>query len=520
MKIHPRFSPRVFALSLLAFLILPLGLQAAEKNAAFRAALESITAADLLDRNKVLADEKMAGREAGTAGGAEARKYILEQYAKFKLQPGGPDGKFEQPLPPNYCNVVGLIPGRDPALKNEYVLLEAHYDHVGLGHRMSYDPGAIHPGADDNASGSSALIELAEAFALLAEPPKRSILILATDGEEKGLVGSNYWAKHPTVPTDKVVAGLNLDMIGRLRDDTLYIYGTRTGAGWRRLVGEQNDEPRLKLEFGWSFQPNSDAYPLFEKGIPALLFHTGVHENYHRTSDTPDRLDSQGMSRIVRLAFCLTNELAERPERLAHRANAHRETERMESELTEQSPVPPSRLGVTVEAAPSSDLPGVKILKIDADSPAARAGMKEGDRILEFAGREIKTSDELIGAVVTAANIAKATVRGPDEEKSREVEIELAGKPMRLGFTWRVDEAEPKAVILTHVLPGTPAALAGLKPGDRVYQIAGRDFADEAEFIRTAKEAADKLDLLIERNGQLQLLHLDLKSAATVKREA
>jgi hypothetical protein len=520
MKNFPRFSPRVLALPLLVSLVLPLVSQAAEKDAAFRAALESITPADLLDRDKVLADEKMAGREAGTEGGTEARKYLIEQYTKFKLLPGGIDGKFEQPLPPNYCNVVGLIPGRDPALKNEYVLLEAHYDHVGLGHRMSYDPGAIHPGADDNGSGSSALIELAEAFTFLAEPPKRSILILATDGEEKGLVGSKYWAKNPTVPVDKVVAGLNLDMIGRMREDTLYIYGTRTGAGWRRLISEQNDDPRLKLDFGWSFQPNSDSYPLFEKGIPALLFHTGVHENYHRTSDTPDRLDSEGMSRIVRLAFRLTNELAERPDRLAHRAGAHRETERMENELIEQCPAPPSRLGVTVETAPSGDLPGVKITKIDADSPAARAGLKEGDRILEFAGREVKTPDELIGAVVTAANAAKATVRGPSEEKSREVEIELNGKPMRLGFTWRVDEAEPKAVILTHVLPGTPAAMAGLKSGDRVYQISGRDFADENEFIRAAKEASDKLDLLIERNGRIQVLHLDLKAGASVNREA
>ena len=158
---NPRLSllRRVLLVSVVALLALPIVLQAAEKSASYKAALESITGDDLLARDKVLADEKLEGREAGTPGGAEARKYLIEQYTKLKLQPAGPEGKFEQPLPPNFCNIVGVIPGRDPALKNEYVLMEAHYDHVGHGdHGMSYDPGGIHPGADDNASGSSGLI--------------------------------------------------------------------------------------------------------------------------------------------------------------------------------------------------------------------------------------------------------------------------------------------------------------------------------------------------------------------------
>ena len=171
-------------------------------------------------------------------------------------------------------------------------------------------------------------MELVEAFSFLAEPPKRSVLILATDAEEKGLIGSKYWAAHPTVPIEKVVAGINLDMIGRLRDDKLYIYGSRTGFGWRRLISEQNDELRMNLDFDWDFKPNSDSYPIFEKGVPVLLFHTGVHENYHRTSDTPDKLNAPGMSRVVRLVFCVVNELAERPERIAYRPNAKRENER------------------------------------------------------------------------------------------------------------------------------------------------------------------------------------------------
>ncbi len=143
-----RSFPRILFVSITALLLLPFVLQAAEKNASYKAALESITGAELLSRDQALADPKMEGREAGTPGGAEARKYLIEQYTKLKLQPAGPEGKFEQPVPPNFCNVVGAIAGRDAELKNEYVLVEAHYDHVGHGQRgMSFDPGGIHPGA-------------------------------------------------------------------------------------------------------------------------------------------------------------------------------------------------------------------------------------------------------------------------------------------------------------------------------------------------------------------------------------
>jgi hypothetical protein len=500
---------------------LPFVLQAAEKSASYKAALDSITGTELLDYDKALAAEKLEGREAGTPGGIEARKYLIEQYAKLKLQPAGPEGKFEQPFSTNFCNIVGTIPGRDPVLKNEYVLLEAHYDHVGHGrHGMSYDPGDIHPGADDNASGSSALLELVQAFSFLDEPPKRSVLILATDAEEKGLLGSKHWAAHPTVPLEKVVAGINLDMIGRLRDDKLLVLGTRTGAGWRRLICEQNEELRMNLLFDYEFKPNSDSYPIFEKGVPMLLLHTGVHENYHRTSDTPDRLNAAGMSRVARLAFCVANELAERPDRLAYRQIAKRENGRTETQLAEQSPKPPSRLGVSLDPIVKSDPPGVRIAKVEADSPAARAGLKADDRILEFAGREVKTCDELIGMVMSAENPAKAMVRSPNEENSREVQIELSGHPLRLGISWRTDDAEPRTLILTNVVSGMPAALAGLQPGDRVYQIAGRDFADENEFLELAHAAADSLDLLIERNGQFQPIHLNFKPAEPLKQAA
>ena len=145
---------------------LALYVQAAEKSAAYRAALESITSADLTGYVKHLADPQMEGRQSGTRGGRAAAAYLAEQFAKLNLRAAGSGEGFEQPFPPNYRNVLGIIPGGDPALKDEVIVVGAHYDHIGFGNRgNSLGPyGKIHPGADDNASGTSALMELAKAF--------------------------------------------------------------------------------------------------------------------------------------------------------------------------------------------------------------------------------------------------------------------------------------------------------------------------------------------------------------------
>ncbi len=222
-----------FVLPALIWLCIPaVCLQAAEKNAAYRAALESINAADLAGYIRHLADPQMEGREAGTRGGRAAAAYLAEQFSKLHLRPAGKADGFEQPLPPNYRNVLGLIPGDDPKLKDEIIVVGAHYDHIGFGRRYSLGPyGKVHPGADDNASGTSALMELAHAFSFLPDPPKRSILLAAWDAEEEGMLGAKYYVAHPSAPLDKIVAAFNLDMIGRLRNDHLYVCGRAAVAG-------------------------------------------------------------------------------------------------------------------------------------------------------------------------------------------------------------------------------------------------------------------------------------------------
>jgi hypothetical protein len=515
-------NPRRLVLSTFAWICcLAICVQAAEKNAAYRAALESITSADLTGYVNVLADVKMEGREAGTRGGRAAGAYLIEQFAKLNLRPAGNKDGFEQPLPPNYRNILGMIAGGDPLLKDDVIVVCAHYDHVGYGNRgNSYGPyGKVHPGADDNASGTSSLMELAKAFGCLPDPPKRSILVAAFDGEEKGLLGSKYWVSHPTVPLEKIVACFDLDMIGRLRNDQLYVYGVRSGCGWRRLLSRQNEELGLQLDFPWEFKPDADYYPFYEKGIPALLLHTGLHENYHRPSDTADLIRGEGMSRVVRLLFGTVYELAESDERIPYRKEARRETPQTEKIIASQIALPANRLGVTLDAKPAAE-GGVNLLSVTPNSPAGRAGLKPGDRILSCAGREIHIDDDLIGAVVTAESPAILALQRKGEEKIADISVELPGQPLRLGITWRVDEAEPGTIILTHVVPGTPAARAGLQAGDRIYQIAGRDFADETAFVEMLKTQADPLELLVDRDGKLRTVVIQFRQAKPLKRAA
>ena len=213
-------------------------------------------------------------------------------------------------------------------------------------------------------------MELAKAFSYLPDPPKRSILVAAWDAEEIGLLGSKYWVSHPTVPLEKVVASFNLDMIGHLRDDRVYVFGSRSGSGWRRIVSRQNDELGLQLDFSWNLRPIADYYPFYEKGIPVLMFHTGLHDNYHRPSDTADLISGDGMSRIVRLLFGVVYELAESDEKIPYRKAAGRETPETEKFITRQITLPAERLGVALDA-----------------KPAPEGGVRFGARESQFAGR-------------------------------------------------------------------------------------------------------------------------------------
>lgn len=479
-----------------------------ERSAAYRAALDSIHAEELQQQVNYLADEKLEGREAGTRGGYAAGDYLRQRLAAFKLAGAGTDGAYVQAFTPNFRNVLAKIQGSDPKVRDEVIVVGAHYDHIGLGAKGKSlgEVGFVHPGADDNASGTSGLLELAQAFAILGEPSRRTVLFAFWDGEERGMLGSKYWVAHPTVPLQRVRLVVNMDMIGRLRNDRLIVFGTRSGYGLRRLVSNQN-ESSLLLEFSWNALPNADHFPFFSHDIPFLALHTDLHEQYHRPSDKAGLINSAGMRRIIRLVFGAVYDLANADQEPVFRAASRNESEETRRTLAQQPPQLPERLGASwLEETPG--VRGLRLRSVKPESPADRAGLRPEDVILQFAGREIRSSDDLLGAVMTGPTKTSAQVLRSGESNPAQIKIELAGNPMRVGIVWRVDDAEPGTAILSWVAPGSPAALAGLKADDRIYQVNGRNFADEAELSKLLGTLPSPVHLGVERNGHVQDVQL------------
>jgi hypothetical protein len=225
-------------------------------------------------------------------------------------------------------NTIGVLEGSDPALRNEYLVYSAHMDHIGI------QPGAtdsISNGADDDASGTAGVIELAQAFAERGVRPRRSILFITVSGEEKGLWGSSYFAEHPTVPLKDIVANLNIDMIGRNWKDTVVAIGMEhsdLGAALER-VGAAHPELRMKPindlwpEEGLYFR--SDHYNFARKGVPILFFTSGLHEDYHKVSDSPEKIDSEKEARLLRLLFFLGQDIGNSPARPQWNPDSYRE---------------------------------------------------------------------------------------------------------------------------------------------------------------------------------------------------
>jgi Zn-dependent M28 family amino/carboxypeptidase len=212
-------------------------------------------------------------------------------------------------------NVAGIVRGSDPALRDSYVVVSAHFDHVGVG-RPDARGDSIYNGADDNGTGTAALLELAQAFAAMPVKPGRSILLLAVSGEEKGLLGSAYYGDNPTVPREAIVANINVDMIGRNAPDSIVAIGVEFSSLGPLTQRIGVDHPELGLTVSDDLWPEqnfffrSDHYSFARHEIPAIFFFAGVHEDYHRPSDTVDRIDGDKTARVTRLVLRLAHAIA------------------------------------------------------------------------------------------------------------------------------------------------------------------------------------------------------------------
>ena len=280
-------------------------------------------------------------------------------------------------------NVAALLEGTDPVLKNEIVVIGAHFDHLGMGGEGSLSPDmvAIHNGADDNASGTAGLLELAQAFAARKSELKRSMLFLAFSAEELGLLGSAHFVKSPTVPLEHIAVMLNMDMIGRLDNNVLIVYGTGTSPGFEDLVNKHNADSALTLKLNKDGFGPSDHSSFYGKKIPVFHFFTGTHPDYHKPTDDTERINAEGMEKVVRLIERISldiNTSAPRP--VYAQVEAPRPTGQMRG------------FNVYVGTVPdySEQTNGMKISSVRDGSPAAKGGIQGGDVMIKFGKVDVK----------------------------------------------------------------------------------------------------------------------------------
>jgi peptidase M28-like protein/PDZ domain-containing protein/PA domain-containing protein len=317
-------------------------------------------------------------------------------------------------------NVAGYLPGET----EEHIIIGAHYDHLGLGEQFSMAPslaGTTHPGADDNASGAAGVLELARYFA--AQPKhKRGVLFLAFAGEELGLLGSSFYVKHPVFPIEKAVAMINMDMIGRVRDAKVYIGGVGSGSGLRKLVEPIAAKYPLKIDYSESVgYGSSDHVSFISKQVPSLFFFSGLHSDYHKPSDTWDKIDGPASVTLLKLiagiGVALQDE-AERPlfVRVAPPQGAHAGSAAGSGSG--------SGYGAYFGSVPDfGDIPkGVKFADVTPESPAAKAGLKAGDILIEFDGKPIQNLYDFTYALRThkpGEEVAVKVMRGSDPVEAK-----------------------------------------------------------------------------------------------------
>ena len=312
------------------------------------------------------------------------------------------------------ANVLGVLRGTDPALQDEVVVLGAHFDHLGWGGPGSGsqrpDTVAIHNGADDNASGTSALLELAQKFGAMKELRRRSVVFAFFSGEELGTLGSQKYVASPPFPLEKTVAMLNMDMVGRLDGRKLTVGGTGTAAIWPELLAKYNADS----SFAYSMEPDgfgpSDHASFYGKNIPVLFFFTGIHNDYHKPSDDAELINYAGEEKVARLAFRIARDVVNRNDRpIALRVEA---------------PAPRGgggdarnfsvSLGIVPDFGQSSD--GMKVSAVQPNRAGEKAGLQAGDIITKMAGKAILNIYDYMGLLgeLKAGDVIDLEVRRGD----------------------------------------------------------------------------------------------------------
>ena len=385
---------------------LPLLLLGALPTAAPLAAQSTADAVALLNDVRTLAADSLGGRLIGSPGADSAAAFLSRRFKQAGLRPA-PGGWYQTftvaaDAPAARAtgiggavgrNVIGVLAGRDPTLRNEIIVVGAHYDHLGAGRFGALDPdsaGQVHNGADDNASGASALVHIARKLA--ASRPARTVVFVAFSGEEEGLLGSDYYVKHPVFPLARTYAMVNMDMVGRLRENRLLVYGAATAQEFPALLDSLNLTAGFDLRASGDGWGRSDQSSFYAAGKPVLHLFTDLHEDYHRAGDDWEKINADGLAQVADFTTAIVRTLANRREPLAF-VN-----------------VPPPQVatggqssgyGAYLGTIPdmSENTGGVRLTGVRAGSPAEKAGLKGNDIILWIGETKIADLQAMTGVL-------------------------------------------------------------------------------------------------------------------------
>ncbi len=306
----------------------------------------------------------------------EAISWTIINNLSFELKNSSANSTEVKEIEAISWNVGGYLEGNDPELKNEWIIIGAHFDHLGMGGEGSLyrgDETQIHNGADDNASGTTGVLELAEIFASQKDKLKRSIAFFTFSGEELGLLGSNYLVNNLPFPAEDAITMINMDMIGRLKDSSLIVYGTGTSSGWKDLLNKEN-KYGFKLTFNDEGFGPSDHSSFYGKKIPVLFFFTGTHEDYHKPSDDTEKINLAGEKNILDYVYDIAMDIDNTPERPDYLL--------VETKTTGQMFARKVYVGTVPDFA--SNVDGYKISGVSEGSPAQQAGLQGGDIIVSL----------------------------------------------------------------------------------------------------------------------------------------
>jgi hypothetical protein len=378
---------------------------------------------------RYLSSDDLGGRGFGTTGLDTAADYIAKAFKDAGLRPAGSDeGSFFQTWEESggdparkvtMKNIIGVIPGRKPELKAESVVVGAHYDHLGLGWPESRDNnrGKIHPGADDNASGVAVLLELARVLAK-GPQPDRTIVFAAFSGEEEGKLGSRYYVEHEKqYPATRCIGMVNMDTVGRLGKNKLLILGTASAKEWVHIFRGASFVTGVDLQTVSAELDSSDQKSFQDAGVPAVQLFSGPNLDYHRSTDTADKIDADGLEKVTSVAREVVDYLADRKEPLTS------ELRQGSAAIAPSTSARKVSLGTIPDFAYSGK--GVRISGVVAGSPAEAAGLKEGDIIAQMNGSPVESLKNFSDILKTLKPGDKASIVFLRDGKESTVQTEV-----------------------------------------------------------------------------------------------